>query len=497
MAQTAAGEISGRAYAGQGTSGVVEAGKFARPATIESDPAAGTIRSPMATLDYSSPDRPKSPVGPIALAVLLVMAIAFCAVAVSNNARRIHRGDRGSKDYPLWYETGQRVLHGGSAYYKDPKNHEYPFMYPPAAAALLAPATVAGKLPLVILQVVINTLAWAVAIFAPVYLLTGRVRPGDVRRDPAALLFWLPSLVCAFFIWDTYLEGQPAFLLSACLLVMFVCLRRRLSWGAGLSLALAAGFKGFPILALPYLIWRREWKATGYAVLFLALLTFALPAVFRGPRGAWSDAREWGRNMIFNQTPEIIGQRAARSYTWQNGSLLSVAHRWLRPVVADHDDNVPPITVNVADVPYETINRLVKVATVLAGLVYVAVMPWRDRDRTPFTDAAEAAMLLILVVLFSPLSFTYNQSWLMCGTATVLWFILTRARSRTQGIVAIVWLVVALSLLVFTVGGPFRAIRARGNTFFADVLLLVELGWIILVERSRPFEASGVDAVVD
>jgi hypothetical protein len=359
-------------------------------------------------------------------------------------------------------------------------------MYPPAAAALLAPVTVAGKLPLVALQVTINTLAWAVAIFAPVYLLTGRVRPGDVWRDPHGLLFWVPSLVCVFFIWNTYLEGQPAFLLSACLLVMFVCLRRRIRWGAGLSLALAAGFKGFPILALPYLIWRREWKATVYTLLFLALLTFALPAVFRGPRGAWSDAREWQANMIFNQTPEIIGQRAARSYTWQNGSLLSVAHRWLRPVVADHDDNVPPITVNVADVPYDTINRLVRVATVLAGLAYVAVIPWRDRDRTPFTDTVEMAMLLILVILFSPLSFTYNTSWTMLGLATVLWFILARARSRRQAAVAIVWLVVAVSLLVFTVGGPFRPIRARGNTFFADVLLVAELAWIILIERASP-----------
>jgi hypothetical protein len=439
----------------------------------------------MATLDYTVPDRRRSLVGPIGLAVILIVAVTFCVVALSNNARKIKHGERGSKDYPLWFETGQRVLHGASAYFKD-RNHEYPFMYPPAAAALLAPVTVAGKLPLVALQVTINTLAWAVAIFAPVYLLTGRVRPGDVWRDPHGLLFWVPSLVCVFFIWNTYLEGQPAFLLSACLLVMFVCLRRRIRWGAGLSLALAAGFKGFPILALPYLIWRREWKATVYTLLFLALLTFALPAVFRGPRGAWSDAREWQANMIFNQTPEIIGQRAARSYTWQNGSLLSVAHRWLRPVVADHDDNVPPITVNVADVPYDTINRLVRVATVLAGLAYVAVIPWRDRDRTPFTDTVEMAMLLILVILFSPLSFTYNTSWTMLGLATVLWFILARARSRRQAAVAIVWLVVAVSLLVFTVGGPFRPIRARGNTFFADVLLVAELAWIILIERASP-----------
>jgi hypothetical protein len=276
--------------------------------------------------------------------------------------------------------------------------------------------------------------------------------------------------------------------------VMFVCLRRRLSWGAGFALAFAAAFKGFPILALPYLIWRREWKAIGFAILGLAILLLAIPALFRGPAGAIDDLRGWSANMAGQQTPEIIGQRKARSYTWQNGSLTSVMHRWLRPVIADHDDNVPPITVNVADLPFETIQKLVKVLTALTGLAFVLVMPWRDRDRTPFTDTVESAMLLILIVLFSPLSFTYNQSWLMLGIAAVLWFILARARTRRQATVAAVWLLVALSLLIFTVGNPaFRWVRAHGNTFFTDVLLLAELGWILIIERSSP-QPTGVAA---
>ena len=438
----------------------------------------------MAMLSHSSAGRRASPVDALVAAGFLIVAVTFCVVAISNNARKIRHGERGSKDYPLWYETGQRVLRGRSAYYKD-RNDEYPFMYPPAAAALLAPASVAGKLPLVTLQAAINTLAWAVAILAPVYLLTGQLRPRDVPRDPVGLLFWVPSLVCIFFIWNTYLEGQPAFLLSACLLVMFVCLRRRVAWAAGFALAFAAAFKGFPILALPYLVWRREWKAIGFAAAGLVVLLLVLPALFRGPAGAIDDLKGWSANMAGQQTPEIIGQRKARSYTWQNGSLTSVMHRWLRPVVADHDDNVPPITINVADLPFRTIQLLVQLVTVYVGLAFVAVMPLHDRDRTPFTDTAEAAMLLILIILFSPLSFTYNNSWLMLGIAVVLWFILARARSRSQAIVATVWLTVALSLLIFTIGNPaFRWVRAHGNTFFTDVLLLAELAWILIVERT-------------
>jgi hypothetical protein len=440
----------------------------------------------MSTLSYRPNGRAgRGAAGPVLLGIFLVVAGAFCGNAIRNNAKKIRSGDRGSKDYPLWYETGQRVLHGQTAYYKD-HNGEYPFMYPPAAAALLAPVTAAGRLPLVALQVVINTLAWAVAIGVPVYLATGRWRPGDVPADPAALTFWVPSLVCALFIWDTYLEGQPAFLLSALLLVMFACLRHRISWGAGLSLALAAGFKGFPILALPYLIWRREWRAAGYTLVFLALLSVALPAVFRGPRGAMDDLRGWRENMLVKQTPDQIGQRKARSYTWQNGSITSVMHRWLRPVVADSDNEYDhTITVNVANLPFETVNRLFLLTAGLIGLGYIAVIPWRDRDRTPFTDAVEAAMLLILIILFSPLSFTYNTSWLMCGIAAVLWFALARARTPAQTKMAVVWLIVSVTPLIFTIRNPaFRDLRARGNTCFADLLLLAELAWIMVVERT-------------
>ena len=435
----------------------------------------------MTTLDDAPPDRSWTRAERVLVAVFLAVAIGFCYAPVRNNLKKWHHGERGSKDYPLWYETGQRVLHGQSAFYKD-RNDEYPFMYPPAAAAVLAPLSALGKLPLVLVQIAVNTAGWAVAILAPVYLLTGRLRPGE--RDPLALLFWVPSLIAAGYIWNTYLEGQPAFLLSALLLAMFVCVRRRIAWGAGLALAAAAGLKGFPILAVPYLIWRRQWRALAYTGLFLAAFLLVLPMPFRGPAGAVHDLTEWGKNMAGQQTPTIIGQRAARSYTWQNGSLTSVTHRWLRPVVADHDDGVPPITVNVADLRFETIQRIVQALTVLFGLAYLFVMPWRDRDRTPYTDAVEAGMLLILIVIFSPLSFTYNNSWLMLPIAAVLWFILTRARSRRQGVVAIVWLAVGVSLLAFTVGVPaLRPIRARGNTFFADVLILAELGWILVVER--------------
>jgi len=166
--------------------------------------------------------------------------------------------------------------------------------------------------------VLLNTVAWATCILAPIYLVSGRI------RGVPHVLYWVPSLVCCVFIWDTYLEGQLAFCLSACLLGMLVCLQQKKQKTAALLLALAAGFKAFPILALPYLIYRRHWKAVGYTALFLFLMVIVLPAFFRGPKGATDDLKTWTTGMLSPNTPERMGNtaRAVRSYTWQNGSLV-------------------------------------------------------------------------------------------------------------------------------------------------------------------------------
>jgi hypothetical protein len=407
--------------------------------------------------------------------IFLAAAIAFSVAPILNQLKH-----GSTKDYPLWLDTGQRELHNQTPYYFDPVHHEFPFMYPPGAAGLLAVLSIGGKLPLMLFLVLLNSVAWATCILAPLYLVSGKI------NGLPHVLYWVPSLVCAVFIWDTYLEGQLAFCLSAALLGMLVCLQLRKHAAAGLLLALAAGFKAFPILALPYLIYRRHFKAVGYTALFLLLLLFVLPACFRGPANAWDDLKVWKAGMLKPNTPDIIGQRAARSYTWQNGSLLAVAHRWLRPVIADHDDNVPPLRINVANLPFTTINHIATGLSLLLCLFYLAVMP-KEKNRTRFTDAAEAAMLLILIILFCPLSFNYNNAWLMTGIAVVLYFITIKSSSPAQSKIALIWLLIALAPLIFSVSTKdpnWRYLRAHGNTFFADLILLFELAWLVGVNSA-------------
>jgi hypothetical protein len=322
-----------------------------------------------------------------------------------------------------------------------------------------------------------------VCILAPIYLVSGTIR----GQDP--LLYWLPSICCIFYIWSTYLLGGPALVLAASILGMLVCLRRQIFWGVGLLVAFAAGFKAFPILAVPYLIYRRSWKALAYTMFFLFVFLLVLPACFRGMRGAADDLAIWSRGMTMTYDSSVIGQRKERSFTWQNGSIIAEAHRLLRPVIADHDDNFPdepPITVNIVSLTFRQINIVIVIAGLILCLGYIAAMPRQSR-RTDWTDVIEGAMLMILIITFTPLSFTYNNSWLMLPIVVVCYFILTMAKTISERRLALIWLALSLGLLIFTTGKPlfFRFPRAMGNTFWCCMSLYAELAWIMIKARTN------------
>src|SRR5580692_9160855 len=114
-------------------------------------------------LDYADTsipsNKPNAALEAILLVVFFAAAIAFSVAPILNQFKH-----GSTKDYPLWLDTGQRELHGQTPYYFDPVHHEFPFMYPPGAAGLLAVLSIAGKLPLMIFLVLLNSVAWATCI---------------------------------------------------------------------------------------------------------------------------------------------------------------------------------------------------------------------------------------------------------------------------------------------------------------------------------------------
>ena len=382
------------------------------------------------------------------------------------------------KDYGVWYDAGLAVLQGAEIY--PDQWHKFPFMYPPPCALFLAAIAALGQTGLVVFLVLLNGAAWICSILFSTYLATGK------RGRAHVLLYAIPNLMVLAFVWGNFFIGQPSLLLLALLLGAFVALRRRFNVLAGVLIALAAAIKAFPVLAIVYLIYRRYWIATASLILALAFLLLLAPIPFRGYERAKQDLQRWSSGMLFKYDESGVGQRLGRSNSWKNQSIWGVSNRLLRHVEYDHRyEPHTPVYANFVDLKFSTVNGFILAAALLLGLGYIAVMPAATR-RTPETDAIEFALLLLLMLIFTPLSFGYLFAWLLYPFTVIVQRILTRSASRALLVLASV----AVALLALSL--PFQVVaQTYGNTFLATLLLFIGLALELLSLKRARFHSLG------
>jgi len=393
------------------------------------------------------------------LRILLLIFIAAAAVFSVLPLLHYFRGGH-LFDYKLWYDTGQQVLAGQEIFFF--RSGKYDFMYPLPCALFLGGASVLGQGGLIFLLVAINSVAWFCSAKLSASLATGD------RRTTNLWVYVLPSLLVIVYIWSTYHLGQPNLVLLALMLGAFVALRAEREIIAGGLIAIAAAIKAFPVIAIVYLLYRRYWTAAASLVAALIFLLLIVPAPFRGFERAWRDLEKWSAGML-KYSENGVAQRPKRSYTWKNQSLVGVTNRLLRHVDADpasppHD----PVYVDFGDLKFSVVNAIVIAVALALGITFIAVMPQRGM-RTPESDATEFALLLLLMLMITPLSFGYFFCWLMLPFAVMTQRVLAR-----KGSAILWWGLPALALLALGLIFP-RGAQLYGNTFFATLLLFVGL----------------------
>ncbi|NUO08315.1 MAG: DUF2029 domain-containing protein [Candidatus Brocadia sp.] len=397
------------------------------------------------------------------------LIIIFAVIMLMFSVSSVYSYFRDStKDYGKLYQTGRTVLSGGDIYVTG--DQTFQFIYPPTAAIFYALLSTFGLLPMIVILVFANSAAWIASVFLSVYLTTGKV----LRQHP--LLYLVPTACCIPYVWDIFQLGQINLLLFVCMLVAFVCLQRKREWYAGVLIALAASLKAFPVLTLVYLLYRRRWKAVLSTVVLLFFFLVLLPIPFRGVQRNLQDIKTWTQGMVFHYDTNSIAQRPSRGYSLKNQSLVAVANRLLRPVDA-YRSHENPIYVNFADIEFKYLNAIILAAALGLCLFYVTSMP-HYTQRTMGSDSIEYAMMLILILIFTPLSFTYFYVWLLYPLMVAVNILLTRPYLFRTWKMTLVWFVICVLLLSFMLPVPgFDQLAARGSTFWACVLLLFGLGW--------------------
>lgn len=381
------------------------------------------------------------------------------------------------KDYIVWYDAGQLVWQGGEVY--PDRWHKFAFMYPPPCALFLGPVSALGKTGLIVVLSLVNAAAWICSILFSVCLARGERGRGHV------FLYLIPNLAMGAHVWGNFLLGQPSLVLLALMLGAFISLRRKFRVLAGFLIAIAAAIKAFPFIAIVYLVYRRYWIAAATMVLTLVFLLIILPIPFRGYELAKQDLQRWASGMLFKYDEKGVGQRLGRSTSWKNQSIWGVANRLLRHVEYDHKFAPhEPVYANIADLEFKTVNQVIAALALVLGITYIAAMPASAR-RTPETDSIEFALLLLLMLVFTPLSFGYLFAWLLYPLTIVVQRLLTgsAAPAVLLGCAAAAVVLLALSI-------PFRVMaQTYGNALFATLLLFaglaIELWRLKQADRGR------------
>ena len=447
--------------------------------------------------------------------LFVVLMIVFSAIPLT-----IDLLGTPNKDYSLWYQVGV-VIRQGMDIYPDPATGRlFPFMYPPSAAAILGFLSVLGKHATTLMLVLAHSAAWIGAIMLSVWLATGDKGKG-MRQHP--LLAAAPSLCIIALIHNTYLLGQPNLTLLTLLLAAFACVRLGRDAAAGVLVATAAAIKAFPILALGYFVYRRMWRAALVTVVALLVWLLVVPLPFRSPAQAMADLEVWSRGMVFTYNAHGIAQRPYRSFSFKNQSIMALAHRLLRDVPADGErvlsqhlaarrqgqpvrgmladgsiDLAAMLTapaetprwndqyegveaamqqawrVNIAALEFRTVTAITLATMLALSLFVVAVLPAR-RLRTARTDALEFALITLLIVMFSPLSFNYAFVWLIYPLTVALNLVLNEPARGAWRRLEIAWIASVFLIPGLAIVMPLYA-QAYGNLFAPALLLVIGLG---------------------
>ncbi len=169
---------------------------------------------------------------------------------------------------------------------------------------------------------------------------------GDVG-NASILIPAVAALFCAKYIIISIKTGNVHTIVVFLLLLGFFCIsRNKVGKGTGVT-ALGAAIKIFPLLTIPYLAVKRQFRTISVLLCFLAVLIIA-PAIVFGPQTNFELHQAWFRHMFFDT--------GFHDRTGPLGhSIASVAERFLTKMDYSEFGDSGYQAVNFVELPKQTV----------------------------------------------------------------------------------------------------------------------------------------------
>jgi hypothetical protein len=363
--------------------------------------------------------------------------------------------------------------------------HNYP--NPPIMALVL--------MPLAHLPPLAGSLAWfylkvAMAVVSVHWVLKLLDRPD--RPFP----WWgkvLAVLLCLRPIEGDLVHGNVNLFILFLVVAALVCFCGRRDVLAGLLLGLAISCKITPALFVPYLLWKRAWKAFAATVVGSVLFTWGVPGAILGWGENIEYVHDWYRNMV---QPFADGKVTSESV---NQSLPGFTYRMLthNPSFATFiDDQFTPTEYhNVLELDEKVVQWLIKGCMGLFALLVV----WRCRtptqDRQSWQLVAEFSVIVLGMLLFSERTWKHH-----CVTLLLPFAVLAYCMSALPWTLRMRWYLIGtlgavFILMTLTTTGVFDRqdrfgdlAQVYGAYVWAFLLLLTAM--LVLLGKREPSPSS-------
>jgi len=375
-------------------------------------------------------------------------ALLWIIVAVSLSAGLfVLKINRDMVDFGVNYAAGDRLIHGETIYRTS--DEHYQFKYAPFCAMIYAPLAL---LPPTAARVIwyVLVLAATAGLLMSTYRLLGSKNPCGARTATI-----LAALVLAKFFLREVQLGQINAIITALLFGMVIHLVRdeeKRSKGrsvlAGFLWGLATALKPYALIFLPYFLLKRRWNILWPALLVLGVSLIA-PSAYYGFNGNLLVHEEW-ISSLSRSTPALLDSQ-------DNVSLLAMFTKWTR------DPGLAQMLFGI----------------ILLVLILTVYMFVRRGRILPAPAMPEAALLLLLIPLISPLGWDYTFISSVLAVALVFRHLPAFPKIVQAGLI-INFAVIGLSLYDLMgrkAYAAFMSASALTLNFLLLVVVLVVLRW--------------------
>jgi hypothetical protein len=375
-------------------------------------------------------------------------------------------------DFHIFLEASKSLMNGENIYEKTYFDG-YHYFYSILFTLFIYPLTFLPAHLAVFLWLCLN-----IFFLYRLYVTINKLLSPYLLSHPYKKWFWILTAVFSLrLIFENLHVAQTTiFLLYLCLEGVYLIHDKKNLQGAML-IALGINIKLLPVVLLPYLLYRRKFKAAGLIVLFSTIFLFT-PILFIGQNQFEELLTTWLNliNPLNTQHVLDVEERSFHSLT----TLLSTLFV----------QNVPDIYAlkikrNIADVNLETLNTIitsVRLILIVFTLYFLRSRPFKKIEN-PLHRFWETSYILCLIPLIFPHQQHYAFLFIMPAYAFCIYYMLRFHNYMTAlkkysliGLLSIIYLLVNMKLIL----GNFNEYYEHFKILtYGAIFLIITLGILI------------------